>query len=282
MYSARRSGCGISIVRSFGCLSQIIVLLVILAVLYYGSYLFARGPVSEAPVIIARDTSSELMGATTLVGLRDAVAGDADWLKIDLQMTDDGELVALRNREIQTRSGMMRVADLMMSDLALLAPDPLDIPITLESALAFAQRNDRPLFIETRFPDRYPGMEIAILEAIEKIGYRDRTLIASTSRASLEQIGELSPDQPICPIYGLGTLSLSTPYPSDAAYLCPMAEMVLISPWMVRQAHRNEREVLVWSAWSESPFVLRLLVEIGVDGVIVADPDALNRVVEGR
>ena len=39
-----------------------------------------------------------------------------------------------------------------------------------------------------------------------------------------------------------------------------MAEMVLLNPWMVRRAHLDGRQVLVWFGALENPTLMRLML----------------------
>jgi glycerophosphoryl diester phosphodiesterase len=50
-----------------------------------------------------------------------------------------------------------------------------------------------------------------------------------------------------------------------------MAEMVLLYPWMIRQAHGAGHRVYVWFWVLEHPLAMRLLLALGVDGLMVDD-----------
>ncbi len=57
-----------------------------------------------------------------------------------------------------------------------------------------------------------------------------------------------------------------------------MAEMVVLNPWMIRQAHKDGRRVFVWFGVIEHPLVMRFLLAMGVDGLMVDDPAAFAEV----
>jgi glycerophosphoryl diester phosphodiesterase len=57
-----------------------------------------------------------------------------------------------------------------------------------------------------------------------------------------------------------------------------MAEMVMINPWMIRGAHADGRKVYVWFGKFESPFMLRMMLAFGADGLIVDDHRMAARV----
>ncbi len=95
----------------------------------------------------------------------------------------------------------------------------------------------------------------------------------------LEAIAVANPDLITCPLYGLWQLSLSQVKPDSAKTVCPMAEMVLLNPWMVRRAHQDGRQVYPWFGVVENPVTMRILLALGVDGLIVDDPSALSKIV---
>ena len=61
-----------------------------------------------------------------------------------------------------------------------------------------------------------------------------------------------------------------------------MAEMIILNPWMVRQAHVERREVLVWFGVIENPLVMRFILALGVDGLVVDDSVTLVEVLGRR
>jgi len=77
---------------------------------------------------------------------------------------------------------------------------------------------------------------------------------------------------------GLWKLDLSDPQPSGARTLCPMAEMLVLNPWMIRQAHVEGREVFVWFGVIEHPLTMRFILALGANGLMVDDPVALAEV----
>jgi glycerophosphoryl diester phosphodiesterase len=58
-----------------------------------------------------------------------------------------------------------------------------------------------------------------------------------------------------------------------------MAEMVLLYPWMIRQAHNDGKEVFVWFGIVENPLVMRIMLAMGADGLMVDDPVALAEII---
>jgi hypothetical protein len=56
-----------------------------------------------------------------------------------------------------------------------------------------------------------------------------------------------------------------------------MAEMVLLNPGMIRQAHQEGRQVFIWFGIIEKPLGLSFMRFFGADGLIVNDPASVKR-----
>ena len=275
MYSGRepRQRTGNWFTRGLGCLTQFFALAFILLLLYYGSYLLLRGPIPVRPVAIAHRGDSAHQPESTLAAFRSAIDADADWLEMDVQMSDDGHLVVIHDTTVdRTTNGSGRVADLTLAQLqALDAGNGEQIP-TFADVLALASAANIPVMPEAKSPELYPGLEVQMVAALNAANYTDRAVVQSFDNASLTRLHESAPDLPLCALYGLGHFKLTGSQPGDATAVCPMAEMVLLYPWMLRQAHDEGRKVYVWFGALEHPWTIRLLVEFGADGVIADDP----------
>lgn len=275
MYSGRerRQRTGNWFTRGLGCLTQFVALAFILLLLYYGSYLLLRGPIPVRPVAIAHRGDSAHQPESTLAAFRSAIDAGADWLEMDVQMSDDGHLVVIHDTTVdRTTNGSGRVADLTLAQLqALDAGNGEQIP-TFADVLALASAANIPVMPEAKSPELYPGLEVQMVEALNAASYTDQAVIQSFDSASLARFHQIAPDLPLCALYGLGHFNLTGPQPGDATAVCPMAEMVLLYPWMLRQAHDEGRKVYVWFGALEHPWAIRLLVEFGADGVIADDP----------
>ena len=275
MYSGReqRQRSGNWFTRGLRCLTQFVALAFILLLLYYGSFLLLRGPIPARPVAIAHRGDSAHQPESTLASFRSAIDAGADWLEMDVQMSDDGHLVVIHDTTVdRTTNGSGQVADLTLAQLqALDAGNGEQIP-TFADVLALASDANTPIMPEAKSPELYPGLEMKIVEALNAASYADRAVVQSFDSASLVRLHEIAPDLPLCVLYGLGHFDLSGPQLGDATAVCPMAEMVLLYPWMLRQAHDEGRKVYVWFGALEHPWTIRLLVEFGADGVIADDP----------
>ena len=258
--------------RLAGC----VIILALILLVYYGAQVLLRTPPLTALQIIAHRGGPKAAPENTLAAFRNAAARGADWLEFDVQMTKDGALVVIHDETVdRTTRGTGAVRDLTLEQIrALDAGQGEKIP-TFEEVLALAKSSGVKILPETKSAHLYPGMEAKMLQALEAAGYLDQTVIQSFEPDSLEELHRLNPKAKLCALYGLWKLSVSAP-PAEAQYVCPMAEMVLLNPGMIRQAHREGRQVFIWFGAVENPFVLRIMRFFGADGLILNDPMALQ------
>ena len=261
--------------RGGGCLLAIIVI----PVIYYGLYFALRGPLPSDPQLIAHRGGPVHEPENTLTAFRNAIHVGADWIEMDVRRTQDGVLVVMHDETVdRTTDGAGRVESLTLGQIrALDAGDGEQVP-TFDEVIALARESGVGLLPEAKSPNLYPGIETEMVEAVVEGGYVQRTVIQSFEMDALETVHETDPDVEVCPLYGLWALDLSDPRPSEANCLCPMAEMVVLNPWMIKQAHAQGREVFVWFGVIEHPTVMRFILALGADGLMVDDPVALARI----
>jgi glycerophosphoryl diester phosphodiesterase len=247
--------------------------------LYYGLYLALRGRPPANPQIIAHRGGPAYAPENTLAAFRNAIAAGADWLEMDVQMTRDGALVVIHDETVdRTTNGTGRVADLTLEQIGTLDAGNGERVPTFEEVIAQAKEAGVGVLAEAKLPHLYPGIEARMVQAIVDANYVEKTVIQSFESQALEAIHALNPDIELCALYGLWGLSPSTPQPGEARTVCPMAEMVILNPWMIRQAHAEGRRVFVWFGAIEHPLTMRALLAFGADGLIVDDPLALARI----
>jgi glycerophosphoryl diester phosphodiesterase len=109
-------------------------------------------------------------------------------------------------------------------------------------------------------------------------GYSTKTVSQSFDKNTLDEILAVDPQINVAPLYGLWHFSLRNVQPPEAKVVSPMAEMAVLYPWMIKQAHDQGRQVFVWFGVIEHPLVMRFLLALGADGLIVDDPVALEKI----
>jgi glycerophosphoryl diester phosphodiesterase len=254
--------------------------LLILLILYYGMYLLLKGPQQAGSQIIAHRGDSAHAPEDTLSAFQSAVQSGAGWLEMDVQRTKDGRLVVIHDATVdRTTDGSGNVADLTFDEIrSLKIGDGERVP-AFEEAIRLAKAAGIGLFPEAKSGGQDPGIYAEMVAALQREGYLQQTILQSFDHQGLDAIAGANPDLIVCPLYGLWQLSLSDVRPDNAKTVCPMAEMVLLNPWMVRQAHQDGRLVYAWFGVIERPLTLRMLLALGVDGLIVDDPSALAKIV---
>lgn len=263
--------------RVLSCL--FIVLLIPIA--YYGLYFLLRGARPANPQQIAHRGGPAYKPENTLAAFRNAIQIGVDWLEFDVQRTQDGVLVVFHDETVdRTTNGTGRVVDMTFEQIrALDAGEGEQVP-TFAEVIALAKETGVGILPEAKSPDLYPGIEGGMLAEINEAGYLAQTGIQSFKHELLESILQSEPAAQVCPLYGLWKFSLKNPQPASARTLCPMAEMLILNPWMIRQAHAQGRQVYAWFGVIEHPLVMRILLAMGVDGLMVDDPVALAKIIK--
>ncbi|MDQ0242647.1 glycerophosphoryl diester phosphodiesterase [Bacillus fengqiuensis] len=225
-----------------------------------------------------------------------------DYIEVDLQMTKDGELIAMHDETVdRTTNGTGRVKDMTLEQIKALDAGSwfnetypqyakpeyagLQVP-TLEEVFEKFGRGAK-YYIETKSPEVYPGMEEKLLELLEKYkltgenGRSSHVLIQSFSPESLKKIHEMDPNLPLVQLlwyersgsigdteleeikeYAIGVGPNFTKI--DEEYVRNVREHnLLIHPYTV-----NEKEDM------------RKALEWGVTGLFTNFPDRFNEVVK--
>jgi glycerophosphoryl diester phosphodiesterase len=260
-----------------GCLA----VLLLLPLLYYGLYFVRRGALPANPQLIAHRGGPAYAPENTLAAFRQTIALGVDWLEMDVQMSQDGALVVIHDETVdRTTDGAGRITDLTLEQIRSLDAGNGEPVPTFEEVIALAKEAGIGILVEIKSPHLYPGIEAKVAQAVIETDYVDQSIIQSFEPQALNTIHALNPDLQLCALYGLWDLSLSGPQPGQANWVCPMAEMVVLNPWLIKQAHAEGRQAFVWFGFIEHPLVMRFILALGADGLIVDDPAALARILD--
>ena len=254
-----------------GCL----VVLVLVPLVYYLVQILLRTPSLVFMQTIAHRGGRTDQPENTLAAFRNAIDQQVDWLEFDVQMTKDGALVVIHDETVdRTTNGTGAVLDMTLEQIRSLDAGQGEKIPTFGEVIGLAKANGTKILPETKSAHLYPGMEEKLLLIVEQADYLDQTVIQSFEPASLERLHRLNPRAKLCALYGLWQFDLSSP-PGDAQYVCPMAEMVLLNPSMIRVAHQEGRQVFGYFGVMEHPFAFGAMRFFGADGLIVDHPIAL-------
>lgn len=252
---------------------------VALIVIYYGLGVLLGAPLTGSAQVIAHRGGRVYQPENTMAAFSQAVEDGVDWLEFDVQMSKDGTLVVIHDETVdRTTNGTGAVAALTLSELTVLdAGGGQHIP-TFAEVIDFAAKSGVGILPEAKSPRLYPGIEAAMIEEIDAARYAGHTIVQSFDAGTLDTFHRLDPNLALCALYGQGDMSIAKVQPGDAQFVCPMAEMVMINPAMIRSAHADGRQVFAWFGRLEDPATMRVLLDLGVDGLIVDDQQALLKV----
>ncbi|OGO35326.1 MAG: hypothetical protein A2W35_22115 [Chloroflexi bacterium RBG_16_57_11] len=256
------------------------MIVIAIPLVYYLLQIALRTPPLSPPQVIAHRGGLAYAPENTLAAFENAIAQGVEWLEFDVQMTQDGELVLIHDETVdRTTNGTGAVADLTRKQILLLdAGQGQKVP-TFQEVVELAKASGVKIFPETKSAHLYPGVEEKMLGVLEETGYQDQAAIQSFETGSLETLQGLDPNLRRCALSGLWKLSLRNP-PGEAQLVCPMAEMVLLNPFMIRQAHAEGRQVFVYFGVFENPLMFKAMRFFGVDGLMSDDPLALKEALE--
>jgi glycerophosphoryl diester phosphodiesterase len=242
-------------------------------------YLLLRGPLPANPQLIAHRGGPADNPENTLVAFRHAIEIGADWLEMDVQRTQDGVLVVIHDETVdRTTNGTGNVRDMMLEQIrALDAGNGEQVP-TFEELILLAHESGIGLMPEAKSPYLYPDIEAEMVAAVAEAEHLQWTVFQSFEADAVENLRRANTEVMACPLYRLWWEVDASGPPGDAQVLCPMAEMVVLNPWLIRQAHREGRKVYVWFGIFENPAMMRVMLALGVDGLMVDDPVALGDV----
>ncbi len=250
----------------------ILAAVIALPVLYYGAQALLRSAPLGGFTVIGHRGGRAYAPENTLAAFRHAIQLGSVWLEFDVQMARDGVLVVMHDDTVdRTTNGKGRVADLTLDQIRSLDAGQGEKVPTFQEVLDLAKASGADIFPETKSAHLYPGIEAKMLAALEQADYLDHTVIQSFEADSLNKLRQLNPQARLCALSGLWQFSDSNPA-GNAEYVCPMGEMVVLNPYMIRQAHNEGRRVMVWFGALQYPFLYQWVEIFGADGLIADDP----------
>lgn len=235
----------------------------ILLSLWLISHLLYQGlkpPPPPHPLRIAHRGVPALAPENTLEGFEKALQLDMDLWETDVRQSKDGVLFLMHDASVaRTTTGQGLVEEMTSAQLA-----ALGVP-TFDQFLQLASQHEARILPEVK--GQSEGIEQAMLRSIEAAGMLERTRVQSFSSKSLEKLPQLKRCRTHYPwVLWVGK------NPQGVTVVAPMAEALLVNPWMVRQAHAQGLEVWPWFAGLESSWTVAWVLSLGVDGLMVDDP----------
>jgi glycerophosphoryl diester phosphodiesterase len=297
--------------------ATIVAIPLLLALLVsYPSNLWAAGDFKQIPsachpanrhiTVIAHRGASGYAPEHTLAAYKKAVEMKADYIELDLHMTKDGELVAIHDATLTRTTNVEQVypnrAPWRVRDFTLREIKRLDagswfnktlpqyankqygkekIPTLQEVIDLLAQSGAKTaLYIETKDPNIYPGMEEKLVGILKKNGYlqKGKVIFQSFSEASLRKLQKIVPhDIPLIQLYSPAMLEghhLDGALDRAAKYAQGVApDQSIVTPELVQKAHKRHLIVHPYTVNTKGEMLKQL--SLGVDGMFTDYPDQL-------
>jgi alkaline phosphatase D len=263
-------------------------------------------PLTSDIAVIAHRGASAYGPEHTLAAYKQAMTMGADYVEFDLQMTKDGQLIALHDETLNRTTNVeelypdrapWRVKDFTLEEIKRLDagswfnqayPDQAktayqgqQVP-TLEEAIQFVEKHGNGkvgLYMETKAPNVYPGMEEKVIEVLKKTNVLDqeKLFLESFSEESLRKLKTLAPNVKLIQLYtgkmlaGKDIFQEMNRISDYAAGVGPSKELVV--PKLMQAAHQNQLLVHPWTVNSQDDMVS--LLSLGVDGQFTNNTDLL-------
>jgi alkaline phosphatase D len=263
-------------------------------------------PITTDVAVIAHRGASAYGPEHTLSAYKQAIKMKADYVEFDLQMTKDGQLIAMHDetlarttnaKEIYPDRAPWRVKDFTLDEIKRLdagswfnTANPTkaekeyigqSVP-TLDEAIQFVKQHGNGkvgLYMETKAPNVYPGMEEKLIEILQNNNVLDdkNLIVESFSEDSLRKLKTMAPNVQLIQLYTAAMLKGKDVYQEFkriseyAAGVGPSKELVV--PTFMEAAHQNKLLVHPWTVNSQDD--LASLLSLGVDGEFTNNPDLL-------
>ncbi|KMY53796.1 glycerophosphodiester phosphodiesterase [Bacillus sp. FJAT-27231] len=222
-----------------------------------------------------------------------------DYIEIDLQMTKDGQLIAMHDEKVdRTTDGTGFVKDYTLAEIKQLDAGSwfnekypqyansdyvgLEVPTLEEIFRKFGKNNQ--YYIETKSPDIYPGMEKELLRLIDKYHIDKETLLVqSFSPQSLEIMHKLDPSVKLIQLLSYKANAEITD--EEVAAIKEYAIGVgpnhtYLNKEYVQKVVNNGLEIHPYTVNDKER--MKLLINWGVTGMFTNFPNLLHEVKKGK
>ncbi len=258
------------------------------------------------PIVIAHRGASASAPEHTIASYDRAVAEGADYIELDIQRTVDGALVVIHDATLDrtARGGPAncagRVAEKTLAQLRscdagswfnTANPEMAKTEFTGLRILTLGEVITRygassRLYIETKDPESYPGIEADLVATLKDAGIKaetsrlPRVFIQSFSDAGLRRVHSLDPSLPLIQLIGampaadvVARLSDITTYAVGIGLLKEDVTAAVIAA-----AHADCLVVHPYTVDDESE--MQSLLALGVNGIFTDRPDLLRQVID--
>jgi glycerophosphoryl diester phosphodiesterase len=207
-----------------------------------------------------------------------------DYIEFDVHMTKDGELVLMHDLTVdRTTNGHGYVSDLTLDEIKQFDAGSWfhedfvgeKVPTFEETLDAF--RGKVGLLIELKSPERYPGMEEKVAEALKERkmdrSSNHKVIIQSFNHESMKKSKELLPHIPHGVLAGPSWANVTDEqleeFSTYADYFNP--NMTIVTPELVSRIHAVGMKIFPYTSRTQEQ--ANRLFELKVDGIITDFPE---------
>lgn len=256
-----------------------------LLLLWFVLHFALRGPAIGEPCTVAHRGGAGLAPENTLAAVEAALSRGNRFIEVDVRRTADDVLVLLHNSSVDTlEGGSCPIGELNWAEASVLdVGSRFDssfagetIP-TLDEVLEAIAGTGTTLFLEVKDPRNYPGIGLQVLEALARYELTDNVVVLSFDEEWLYEFHDVGPTVP------LGLLCVwkgNMPQSNTIIILDVFWGAIVADPTLVKRAHDSGLEVVAWTV--NSPFLMELMLQLGVDGITTDYPDRCAQVLASR
>ncbi|MDH5816347.1 MAG: glycerophosphodiester phosphodiesterase family protein [Candidatus Nezhaarchaeota archaeon] len=229
-----------------------------------------KGDALSRVSVIAHRGASAYEPENTLRAIRRALDLGADMVEVDVRATRDGHIVVIHDATVdRTTSGRGYVKDMTLEELKRLDAGLGERIPTLQEVISLV-KGRAGLVIEIKVP----GIEEKVLKIVNDHKLHDDVIITSFHHPTLLRVkglmarvrtGIIIASRPVRPV------QLALDAKSDAIF----PKYIYLDLEVVEEAHKQSLSVYPWTV--DNLEDARLLIEMGVDGIVTNKPDILRQ-----
>jgi glycerophosphoryl diester phosphodiesterase len=219
----------------------------------------------------------------TLAAIRLAMEMGVEMCELDVQQTADGRLVVTHDDALdRTTNGKGKVWEMTLAELqqydagswfdSRFAGEKLP---ALEEVIALV-RGKMPLNIEAKIHGHERNFASLIVETLRRERFDDECVVTSFDHKVVDEIKTLAPELAVGYIFGWREFSAAV-FSGKAELLS--AHYSLVDAAFLERAHAAGKKVHVWTV--NDQWLMRRMIEMGVDGIITNYPDRLHAIGQG-
>ncbi len=240
-------------------------------------------PLRDDVQVTAHRGYSRVAPQNTLSAIRKAIEVGADWAEIDVQLTRDGEIILLHDRDLKLmtddgrKPGEMTLAELRkLSAHERFGKEFASERIATLREVIAAARNKIKINIELKFYDKdLRTLAKKVADLLREEEFEDQCFVASLVEESVQLAKQYNPR--------LRTAAIVTVAVGDIGKLnvdILSVNTSLANERLLREAKRLGKQVHVWTVNSQHD--MRRWIERGANNIITDDPELFLRIRQER